>query len=37
MEERARLIGGSMEIQTLSGTGTRILFKVPIESARRNG
>ncbi|WP_207263373.1 PAS domain S-box protein [Desulfovibrio sp. Huiquan2017] len=37
MEERARLIGGSMEIQTLTGTGTRILFKVPIESARRQG
>lgn len=37
MEERARLIGGSMEIQTLTGTGTRILFKVPIESARRHG
>jgi PAS domain S-box-containing protein len=37
MEERARLIGGSMEIQTLTGTGTRILFKVPVESARRHG
>ena len=37
MEERTRLIGGSMEIQTLTGTGTRILFKVPIESARRHG
>ncbi|EGB15367.1 PAS/PAC sensor signal transduction histidine kinase [Pseudodesulfovibrio mercurii] len=37
MEERARLIGGSLEIQTLTGTGTRILFKVPIESARRHG
>jgi len=37
MEERARLIGGSMTVQTLTGTGTRILFKVPIESARRHG
>ncbi|MCJ2165198.1 PAS domain S-box protein [Pseudodesulfovibrio sp. S3] len=37
MEERARLIGGSMEIQSLPGTGTRIIFKVPIDSARRQG
>jgi signal transduction histidine kinase len=35
MEERARLIGGAMEIQSLPGTGTRIIFKVPIDSARR--
>ena len=36
MEERARLIGGSMEIQSLTGTGTRIIFKIPIANARRN-
>ncbi|MDC0335990.1 PAS domain S-box protein [Pseudodesulfovibrio sp.] len=35
MEERARLIGGSMEIQSLVGTGTRIIFKIPIANARR--
>lgn len=35
MEERARLIGGSMEIQSLVGKGTRIIFKVPIADARR--
>lgn len=33
MEERARYIGGSMEIQSLEGTGTRVFFRVPI--ARR--
>ena len=37
MEERARLIGGFMEIQSLPGTGTRIIFKIPIETARRHG
>ena len=37
MEERARLIGGSMEIQSLAGTGTRIIFKIPIDNARRRG
>jgi len=37
MEERARLIGGSMEIQSLIGTGTRIIFKIPIKNARRRG
>lgn len=35
MEERARLIGGTMDIQSLPGTGTRVIFKVPIENARR--
>ncbi len=35
MEERARLIGGSMEIQSLVGKGTRIIFTVPLEHARR--
>lgn len=35
MEERARLIGGSMEIQSRIGTGTRIIFKIPITDARR--
>ncbi len=35
MEERARLIGGSMEIQSLVGSGTRIIFKIPIADARR--
>lgn len=35
MEERARLIGGSMEIQSLAGKGTRIIFTVPLEHARR--
>lgn len=35
MEERARLIGGSMEVQSLVGTGTRIIFKIPLADARR--
>lgn len=35
MEERARLIGGSMEIQSLTGTGTRIIFRIPIENPER--
>jgi len=35
MEERARLIGGSMEIQSLAGTGTRVIFKVPASNSRR--
>jgi len=35
MEERARLIGGSMEIQSLLGTGTRIIFRIPTTDARR--
>jgi len=35
MEERARLVGGSMEIQSRVGSGTRIIFKVPITTARR--
>lgn len=36
MEERARLIGGSMEIQSLVGTGTRILFRLPSHHSRRH-
>ncbi|WP_319541527.1 PAS domain S-box protein [uncultured Pseudodesulfovibrio sp.] len=36
MEERARLIGGSMEIQSLVGTGTRILFRLPTHNSRSN-
>ncbi|MEF2231823.1 MAG: PAS domain S-box protein [Pseudodesulfovibrio sp.] len=35
MEERARLIGGSMEIQSLLGKGTRVIFTIPLESDRR--
>lgn len=35
MEERARLIGGNLEIQSLVGKGTRIIFTVPLEQARR--
>ncbi len=36
MEERARLIGGSMEIQSLVGTGTRIIFRLPTHHSRRH-
>lgn len=36
MEERTRLIGGAMDIQSLPGTGTRVVFKVPFENARRH-
>lgn len=35
MEERARLAGGSMNIQSRVGSGTRIVFKIPITTARR--
>ncbi|QJB58365.1 PAS domain S-box protein [Pseudodesulfovibrio sp. zrk46] len=35
MEERARLVGGSMEIESRLGTGTRIIFKIPTIGARR--
>ncbi len=35
MEERSHLFGGTMEIQSRLGTGTRIVFKVPLENARR--
>ena len=35
MEERARLIGGSMEIQSLVGRGTRVIFTIPLERDRR--
>jgi len=35
MEERAKLIGGSMELQSRIGTGTRVIFTIPITSARR--
>ncbi|MBG0790386.1 MAG: PAS domain S-box protein [Desulfovibrionaceae bacterium] len=35
MEERTRLFGGVMEIQSLPGTGTRVLIKIPIEKAGR--
>lgn len=35
MEERARFIGGTMNIQSLEGTGTRVVFKFPIEDIRR--
>ena len=36
MKERARLTGGSMEMQSLPGVGTRIVFKIPIEKSRRH-
>lgn len=36
MEERARLVGGSMEIQSLVGTGTRIIFRLPTHHSRRH-
>jgi signal transduction histidine kinase len=36
MEERARLISGTMEIQAQSGAGTRIIFRIPLETARRS-
>ena len=35
MEERARLLGGTLEIQSLVGKGTRIIVTVPLEHARR--
>jgi PAS domain S-box-containing protein len=35
MEERARLLGGSLDIQSLVGKGTRIIVTVPLEHARR--
>ncbi|WP_419786042.1 PAS domain-containing sensor histidine kinase [Pseudodesulfovibrio sp.] len=35
MEERARLVGGSMEIQSLVGKGTRVIFTIPLERERR--
>lgn len=35
MEERARLLGGSAEIQSLIGSGTRVIFKIPIANSRR--
>ena len=36
MEERARLIGGSMEIKSLVGTGTRVVFRLPTQHPRRH-
>jgi PAS domain S-box-containing protein len=36
MEERARLIGGTMEVQSLAGAGARIIFKIPLESIKRS-
>jgi PAS domain S-box-containing protein len=36
MEERARLIGGTMEIQSLMGTGTRIIFRIPLDTSKRS-
>ncbi|WP_319470050.1 PAS domain S-box protein [uncultured Pseudodesulfovibrio sp.] len=35
MEERARLVGGTMEVQSLIETGTRVIFKIPIDTGRR--
>jgi len=35
MEERARLIGGSMDIQSKLGSGTRIAFRIPTTNERR--
>jgi len=35
MEERARLNGGTMEIQSLPGKGTRVVFTIPLERDRR--
>lgn len=36
MEERARLIGGTVEIQSLIGTGTRIVFRIPLDTIKRS-
>ncbi|MUM76554.1 PAS domain S-box protein [Pseudodesulfovibrio sp. F-1] len=36
MEERARLLGGTVEIQSLTGTGTRIVFRIPLETTKRS-
>lgn len=35
MEERARIINGSFKLQSLVDTGTRVVFTIPIENARR--
>ncbi len=34
MEERARIIGATMDIRSKNGIGTRITFRVPIKDAR---
>lgn len=36
MEERARLISGVMEIQSRAGAGTRIVFKIPLDTLKRS-
>ncbi|ADU64193.1 MAG: PAS domain S-box protein [Pseudodesulfovibrio sp.] len=36
MEERARLVCGVMEIQSRVGTGTRIVFKIPLDTLKRS-
>ncbi|MFH1912975.1 MAG: PAS domain S-box protein [Pseudomonadota bacterium] len=36
MEERARLIGGTVEVQSLIGKGTRIVFRIPLEIIKRS-
>jgi PAS domain S-box-containing protein len=33
MKERAGLVGGKLEVQSLARQGTRVYFKVPVESA----
>jgi signal transduction histidine kinase len=36
MEERARLVSGVMEIQSRIGTGTRIVFRIPLDTLKRS-
>jgi signal transduction histidine kinase len=34
MRERAALVGGSLELQSRPGKGTRVYFRLPVESRR---